>query len=140
MKKLRIFLTAVFLAFFIVAGVQSQSPYTVPRLQQGSACSFVFLAADTTKTCVLGAEFTNSESHSIKLVMPAFAATNPTATFSIKDTAGATLYSISGIAENTTSYIQISRPLTSGSSYVILLTTTAGTGGGTASGVTWVYK
>ncbi len=109
-------------------------------LQPVAQCSFVFVAADTTKTCTLGTDFTNTELHSLKVVIPTFSATTPTATVSILDAAGSTIYSQAAIAESTTTYIPLSRPLTSGSSYVILLTTTAGTGGGTATIDSWIYK
>ena len=119
----------------IVHGASSRGP-----LQLGTQCSFSFAAADTTKTCTLGSEFLDTELSSLKLVMPNFAATNPTATLSVKDAAGTTVYSQSGIAKATATYIPLSRPLTYGSSYVILLTTTAGTGGGSATVDSWIYK
>ncbi len=110
-------------------------------LRQASQCSFVFAASDTTKTCTLEAEFRNTELHGFIITIPAFSATTPTATLTIKDPAGKTLYSTSGLAEGTTHiYTPISRPLTYGSSYVVLLTTTAGTGGGTATVDSWIYK
>lgn len=116
-------------------------PHATARLQSTTQCSFVFIAADTTKTCTLGAEFLNSELHSYIIALPAFAATSPTATFTILNPAGQTMYSTSGLAEGTVHpRVPVSIPLTFGSSYVILLTTTAGTGGGTATVDSWVYK
>jgi hypothetical protein len=110
------------------------------KLTMVEGCRFIFEAADTTKTCTFPYDFPDCELHSIKIIMPAFAATAPTATISILDPTGSTIYSQAGIAESTTTYIPLSRPLTFGSSYVILLTTTAGTGGGTATVDSWVYK
>jgi hypothetical protein len=113
-----------------------------PRLQLSTQCSFVFAASDTTKTCTLGSEYWNSELHGYIITIPTFSATNPTATFTIYNPAGQVIYGpISGLAEGTTHpYTPTSRPLTFGSSYVILLTTTAGTGGGTCTIDSWVYK
>ena len=109
------------------------------RFVPGTQCSFVFAASNTTKTCTLDSTYQNSLTHSLKLVLPAFAATAPTATLSILDSAGSTIYSVAGIAENTTTYIPLERPLSTGSSFVILLTTTAGTGGGTATLDNWIW-
>lgn len=118
----------------------AQDMRIIPRLQLGTQCSLAFAASDTTKTCTLGTTFLNTELHSLKLIVPAFSATTPTVTITLKDEAGSTLYSQAAIAENTTTYIPLSRPLTFGSSYVILLSTTAGTGGGTITIDSWVYK
>ena len=51
-------------------------PHATARLQSTTQCSFVFVAADTTKTCTLGAEFLNSELHSFILTLPTFTATS----------------------------------------------------------------
>ncbi len=131
----------IILIFILILGICSLSwAPEIPRLQRGEPCSFIFEASDTTKLCMLGKGYLDTELHSLKLIMPAFSATAPTATISIKDPAGSTIYSQAGIAESTTTYIPLSRPLTFGSSYVILLTTTAGTGGGTATVDSWIYK
>jgi hypothetical protein len=111
------------------------NPPTNPMvLGAGVQCSFVFAASDTTKTCTITSADTNSLTQSIKIVMPNFSATTPTFTFTIKDPAGSTLYSIAGLPEAATWLNPaIERPLMTGSQFIITLTTTAGTGGGTAT-------
>lgn len=104
-----------------------------------SRCTMTFAAGDTTKSCTVGVEGENALTHSIKITMPNFT-TTPTATFSIKDPAGSTLYSMAGITENGVTYIPVERPLTVGSTFTILLTTTGGTGGGTAYVDTYIWR
>jgi hypothetical protein len=139
---LAIILGILLISAYSILGIEIGGVPPSPRLQLSTQCSFVFAASDTTKTCTLGSEYWNSELHGYIITIPTFSATNPTATLTIKNPAGQTVYGpISGLAEGTTHpYTPTSRPLTFGSSYVILLTTTAGTGGGTCTIDSWVYK
>jgi len=141
------YLGATFLEQHVIVSPQfaeAQDARQPVKLQKITGASWAFAQADTTKDYTLTSDYNtqdnkSTESHSIKLILPNWAS-NATATFSIKDTAASTIYSIASLAENTTHYLQLSRPLEAGCTYTILLSTTAGTGGGTATGITWVYK
>ena len=105
----------------------------------GSRCTLVFTAADTTKSCVMEEGFPSCEIHSVKLKLPNWTS-NATATLFIKDAAGDAIYSQSAIAESTTTYIPMSRPIGAGYSIGVLLSVAAGGTGGTATVDVWVYK
>ncbi len=146
--KLRKFEWVIFviIVFMVGIGVVFAQDARIPRrlVPTPVTCSLVFAAADTTKTCTIddtffGTSLKDAELHSFKLVLPNWAG-NGTATVSFNDPAGGTIYTQATIAENSTNYYQTTRPFEMGSSFVILLSTTAGTGGGTVTITPWVYK
>ena len=108
-------------------------------LKSGNQCSFVFGAADTTKTCTLGAWAANALTEQLTIVIPNFSATNPTATFTLRNAAAATVYEITNLREGTT-IISLQRPLEVNGSYTILLSEAAGAGGGTATVDTSMWR